>query len=96
VTGAIGRPTRYPEGPIATAAADGLVSTDSPQDRAIDPVPSGAGRDELLMSSDECQAAVRLRRPLAALDPQQVFGLLLVGTSQTAANADFPHQNDAF
>jgi transcription termination factor Rho len=59
---------------------------------AIDPMPSGTRRDELLMSPDEYQAAAKLRRALGALDPQQAVELLLAKTSQTASNAEFLQQ----
>jgi transcription termination factor Rho len=59
---------------------------------AIDPMPSGTRRDELLMSPDEYQAAAMLRRALGALDPQQAVELLLAKTSQTASNAEFLRQ----
>jgi transcription termination factor Rho len=56
---------------------------------AIDPLPSGTRRDELLMTSDEYRAAAQLRRALGALDSQQALELLLDKTHQTASNAEF-------
>jgi transcription termination factor Rho len=44
---------------------------------AIDPVPSGTRRDDLLMDSDEHAAVVSLRRALSALDSQHALELLL-------------------
>jgi transcription termination factor Rho len=52
---------------------------------AIDPVPSGTRRDDLLMDPAEHAAVVSLRRALAALDPQHALELLLEKT--TAPNA---------
>ena len=59
---------------------------------AIDPMPSGTRRDELLMPADEYQAVGRLRRALGALDPQQALELLLDKTQQTGSNAEFLRQ----
>jgi transcription termination factor Rho len=59
---------------------------------AIDPMPSGTRRDELLMPADEYRAAAQLRRALGALDPQQALELLLDKTHQTASNAEFLSQ----
>ncbi len=59
---------------------------------AIDPMPSGTRRDELLMLPDEYRAAAQLRRALGALDPQQALELLLDKTHQTSSNAEFLHQ----
>jgi transcription termination factor Rho len=47
---------------------------------AIDPVPSGTRREDLLMSPDEHAAVVSLRRALAALDTQHAIELLLEKT----------------
>jgi len=44
---------------------------------AIDPVPSGTRRDDLLMDPDEHAAVVSLRRALAGLDSQRALELLL-------------------
>lgn len=44
---------------------------------AIDPVPSGTRREELLMSDEEHAAVVGLRRALAVLDSQHALELLL-------------------
>ncbi len=48
---------------------------------AIDPVPSGTRREDLLMSPDEHAAVVSLRRALAALDTQHAVELLLEKTA---------------
>ena len=48
---------------------------------AIDPVPSGTRREDLLMSADEHAAVVSLRRALAALDTQHALELLLEKTA---------------
>jgi transcription termination factor Rho len=48
---------------------------------AIDPVPSGTRREDLLMSADEHAAVVSLRRALAALDTQHAVELLLEKTA---------------
>jgi transcription termination factor Rho len=48
---------------------------------AIDPVPSGTRREDLLMSPDEHAAVVSLRRALAALDSQHAIELLLEKTT---------------
>jgi transcription termination factor Rho len=48
---------------------------------AIDPVPSGTRREDLLMSPDEHAAVVSLRRALAALDSQHALELLLEKTT---------------
>jgi transcription termination factor Rho len=53
---------------------------------AIDPVPSGTRREELLMDPAEHAAVVSLRRALAALDSQHAMELLLektVGPNET-------------
>jgi transcription termination factor Rho len=52
---------------------------------AIDPVPSGTRREELLMDPAEHAAVVSLRRALAALDSQHALELLLDKT--TTSNA---------
>jgi transcription termination factor Rho len=59
---------------------------------AVDIVPSGTRRDDLLISSGERAAMVDLRRALAALDPQQAVELLIDKTRCTASNADFLRQ----
>jgi transcription termination factor Rho len=59
---------------------------------AIDPMPSGTRRDELLMTPDEYQAVGKLRRALGALDSQQAVELLLDKTRDTASNAEFLRQ----
>jgi transcription termination factor Rho len=56
---------------------------------AIDAMPSGTRRDELLMTSDEYRAVGTLRRVLGALDAQQTLELLLDKTRQTATNQEF-------
>jgi transcription termination factor Rho len=48
---------------------------------AIDPVPSGTRREDLLMSPAEHAAVVSLRRALAALDSQHALELLLDKTA---------------
>ena len=48
---------------------------------AIDPVPSGTRRDDLLMDPDEHAAVVSLRRALAGLDSQHALELLLDKTN---------------
>ena len=59
---------------------------------AIDAMPSGTRRDELLMTPDEYQAVGTLRRALGALDPQQALELLLAKTRDTASNPEFLRQ----
>ncbi len=59
---------------------------------AIDVVPSGTRRDDLLMSAEEHAAVSRLRRALAGLDSQQALELLLDKTRETSANAEFLYQ----
>ena len=59
---------------------------------AIDPMPSGTRRDELLMQNDEYQAVSKLRRALGALDPQQALELLIDKTRDTASNPEFLRQ----
>jgi len=56
---------------------------------AIDVMPSGTRRDELLMSPGEYQAVGTLRRALGALDSQQALELLLDKTRDTASNQEF-------
>jgi len=53
---------------------------------AIDPVPSGTRREDLLLDPAEHAAVISLRRALAALDPQHALELLLDKT--TAPNAE--------
>src|SRR5580698_5180338 len=48
---------------------------------AIDPVPSGTRREDLLLDPAEHAAVVSLRRVLAALDPQHALELLLEKTA---------------
>jgi len=59
---------------------------------AIDAMPSGTRRDELLMTPGEYQAVGTLRRALGALDPQQALELLLAKTRDTASNPEFLSQ----
>jgi transcription termination factor Rho len=59
---------------------------------AIDPMPSGTRRDELLMTPDEHQAVGTLRRALGALDSQQALELLVAKTRDTASNPEFLRQ----
>jgi transcription termination factor Rho len=56
---------------------------------AIDPMPSGTRRDELLMLPDEYAAVGKLRRALGALDSQQALELLIDKTRDTASNPEF-------
>jgi transcription termination factor Rho len=56
---------------------------------AIDVMPSGTRRDDLLMPADEHAAAGRLRRALAGLDSQQAIELLLAKARETSSNAEF-------
>jgi transcription termination factor Rho len=48
---------------------------------AIDPVPSGTRREDLLLDPAEHAAVISLRRALAALDPQHALELLLEKTA---------------
>jgi transcription termination factor Rho len=59
---------------------------------AIDAMPSGTRRDELLMTPDEYQAVGKLRRALGALGAQQALELLLDKTRDTASNLEFLSQ----
>jgi len=59
---------------------------------AIDAMPSGTRRDELIMTPDEYQAVGTLRRALGALDAQQALELLLDKTRDTASNPEFLRQ----
>jgi transcription termination factor Rho len=59
---------------------------------AIDPMPSGTRRDELLMTPDEYQAVGTLRRALGALDAQQALELLVAKTRDTTSNPEFLRQ----
>ena len=56
---------------------------------AIDAMPSGTRREDLLMSPGEYQAVGKLRRALGALDSQQALELLLDKTRDTASNQEF-------
>jgi transcription termination factor Rho len=60
---------------------------------AIDPVPSGTRREDLLMDPAEHAAVVSLRRALAALDSQHALELLLDKTA--APNEQFLRQVSA-
>jgi transcription termination factor Rho len=60
---------------------------------AIDPVPSGTRREDLLMSPAEHAAVVSLRRALAVLDSQHALELLLEKTA--APNDQFLRQISA-
>ena len=60
---------------------------------AIDPVPSGTRREDLLMDPAEHAAVVTLRRALAALDSQHALELLLEKTG--APNEQFLRQFSA-
>jgi transcription termination factor Rho len=59
---------------------------------AIDAMPSGTRRDELLMSPEEYRAVGQLRRALGTLDSQQALELLLAKTRDTASNPEFLSQ----
>jgi transcription termination factor Rho len=59
---------------------------------AVDAMPSGTRREELILPPDEYQAITKLRRALAALDPQQATELLLDKTRDTDSNAEFLRQ----
>jgi transcription termination factor Rho len=59
---------------------------------AVDVIPSGTRRDDVMMSADENAAVTTLRRALAALDPQPALELLLDKTRDTASNQDFLRQ----
>ncbi len=59
---------------------------------AIDAMPSGTRHDELLMTPDEYQAVVQLRRALGALDSQHALELLLDKTRTTTSNPEFLSQ----
>jgi len=59
---------------------------------AIDAMPSGTRRDELIMAPDEYRAVGTLRRALGALDSQQAMQLLLDKTRDTASNPEFLRQ----
>ena len=59
---------------------------------AIDAMPSGTRREELLMTPDEYQAVGTLRRALGTLDSQQALELLLAKTRDTASNPEFLRQ----
>ena len=59
---------------------------------AIDAMPSGTRRDDLIMAPDEYQAVGTLRRALGALDSQQAMQLLLDKTRDTASNPEFLRQ----
>ena len=59
---------------------------------AIDAMPSGTRHDELLMTPDEYQAVVKLRRALGALDSQHALELLLDKTRDTDSNPEFLSQ----
>ena len=58
---------------------------------AIDPVPSGTRREDLLLDPAEHAAVISLRRALAALDPQHALELLLEKT--TLPNSEFLRQD---
>jgi transcription termination factor Rho len=59
---------------------------------AVDVIPSGTRRDDIMMSADEHAAVTKLRRALAALDPQPALELLLDKTRDTTSNQDFLRQ----
>ncbi len=62
---------------------------------AVDVMPSGTRRDDLLMTPPERTAVDNLRRALAGLDPQQALELLLDKTRETSSNLEFLHQIQA-
>jgi transcription termination factor Rho len=62
---------------------------------AIDVMPSGTRRDDLLLTPPEHAAVASLRRALAALDAQQALELLLGKTRETSSNLEFLHQIQA-
>ena len=59
---------------------------------AIDAMPSGTRREELLMLPEEYQAVGKLRRALGGLDSQQALQLLIDKTRDTASNPEFLRQ----
>jgi transcription termination factor Rho len=59
---------------------------------AVDVAASGTRRDDLLLPPDEYEAAGKLRRALAGLDPQQAAELLLGRARGTSSNAEFLRQ----
>jgi transcription termination factor Rho len=59
---------------------------------AIDAMPSGTRREELLMEPEEYQAVGKLRRALGGLDSQQALQLLIDKTRDTASNPEFLRQ----
>jgi transcription termination factor Rho len=59
---------------------------------AIDPVPSGTRREDLLLDPAEHVAVISLRRALAALDPQHALELLLEKTAGSNSNEKFLRQ----
>jgi transcription termination factor Rho len=59
---------------------------------AVDAMPSGTRREELIMTPEEYQAVAKLRRALGALDPVQATELLLDKTRDTDSNAEFLRQ----
>jgi transcription termination factor Rho len=56
---------------------------------AIDPDSSSTRKEELLLSPDEMAVMHRLRRVLAALDPQQAIELVLDRLRKTRTNIEF-------
>ena len=56
---------------------------------AIDLHQSGTRREELLLSPEELQRMVVLRRVLASLDAVEAMALVIEKMGQTASNADF-------
>ena len=57
---------------------------------AIDAVPSGTRREELLMSKEELAIVWKLRRVLSALDGQQALELLLERLQEVADQRRVP------
>ncbi|MEO8850136.1 MAG: transcription termination factor Rho, partial [Allobranchiibius sp.] len=56
---------------------------------AVDLNASSTRREEILLANDELKIMWKLRRVLAALDPQQGIELLLDRLKKTKSNAEF-------
>jgi transcription termination factor Rho len=56
---------------------------------AVDVIPSGTRKDELLLSPDELAVTVKLQRVLTALDSQQAIDLLIDRLKKTRTNIEF-------
>ena len=59
---------------------------------AIDALPSGTRREELLVPPEEYAAVGKLRRVLGGLDSEQALQLLISKTADTASNPEFLSQ----